>query len=43
VDVKSLYRAGSSMTVAKEIPECKLDFFKSTGSQMGQRWHRTSR
>jgi hypothetical protein len=35
-NVRSLYRAGSLMTVAKEKSKYKL-------GQMGQVWHRTSR
>jgi hypothetical protein len=42
-NVRSLYRAGSLMTVASEISKYKLDLVGGTGGQMGQGWYRTSR
>jgi hypothetical protein len=39
-NVRSMYRAGSLRTVAEEV---SVRFSGSTGGQMGQMWHRTSR
>jgi hypothetical protein len=42
IGVRRLYRAGSLMTVVKQISKY-VRFSGSTGGQMGQRWHQTSR
>jgi hypothetical protein len=39
-NVRSLYRAGSLMTVSRELSRYRLDL---VGVQMGGQWHRTSR
>jgi hypothetical protein len=41
-NVRSLYRAGSLMAVAKEITEYVI-FSGSTRGQMGQSWYQTRR
>jgi hypothetical protein len=38
----SLYRAGSLVTVSKELSKYKLDLVGVQGGQMGGQWHRTS-
>jgi hypothetical protein len=37
-NVRSLYRAGSLMTVSRELARYKLDLV-SAGGEMGGRWH----
>jgi hypothetical protein len=41
-NVRRMYRAGSLMTVAEEISKY-VTFSRSTGGQMGQRWHQTNK
>jgi hypothetical protein len=41
-NAKSLHKAGSLMTVEKELSKY-VRFSGSTGGQMGHRWYRTSR
>jgi hypothetical protein len=36
-NIRSLYRAGSLVTVSKELSKYKLEFSENAGSQMG-RW-----
>jgi hypothetical protein len=41
-NIRGLHRAGSLIRVAREVSNY-VTFSGSTGGQMGQRWHRTSR
>jgi hypothetical protein len=42
-NVRSLYKAGSLVTVSKELSKYTLDLVGVQEDQMGGPWHRTSR